>query len=214
MEVVAVLTGDIISSGKISHRDQLIRQLKEVFGLIDHQFSGVSGSFEIFRGDSFQGVVFQPDKALLAAVLIRARLRWWKENGTIQPDARVAIGIGERSYTADRIIESDGEAFRYSGLLVDALKTSGSHLGIETPWKSVNDEARVLIALLDALIDKWSAADAEVVYLQLSEKLTQVQLARRAGISQPAVSKRLIHANLAVIKKAMIRFEQLIKSQV
>lgn len=216
MKFVGVITGDIISSAKVVEREVLLSILKEALSGIDN-ILGTSDSFEIFRGDSFQAIIQEPDKALLAAVLVRTRLRQWKKNGTGKaisitrlPDARIGIGIGGLTFRSDKIIESDGEAFQYSGRLLDEMKSSGKQLSVKTPWEEVNEELKVTAALMDAIIGRWSSQNAEAVYLLLSQRTTQKELAEKIGISQPAVSKRLVHSNIEAVQGALKRFESLI----
>ncbi|MGE5409759.1 MAG: hypothetical protein ACM3MI_02275, partial [Clostridiales bacterium] len=77
MQTFAVITGDIVKSRKIAPKDidSVISSLKEVFGLINDKLLNKEGAFEIFRGDSFQGIVPYPEKALLVSLIIRAHLR-------------------------------------------------------------------------------------------------------------------------------------------
>ncbi|MBL6445647.1 hypothetical protein JMN32_04960 [Fulvivirga sp. 29W222] len=215
--MVAVVTGDIIASKKIEERAQLNEVLKSAFDIVDHKVLKRTGSFEIYRGDSFQGVIEDPSKALLVAILIRARLRAWNyagANGTKPlhdlPDARLSVGIGTVSYKADKVVESDGEAFQYSGLLLDSMKQAGIELAIRTPWDDVNDELAVVCKLLDAIINRWSSAMAEAVCLYLQEEATQLELSTKLKISQPAVHKRLASANIDAVQAALNRFQKLI----
>lgn len=220
--MIAVITGDIVASTKIEERDQLNEVLKDSFRIVDDKvLKTAAGSFEIYRGDSFQGVIKDPAMALLVAILIRARLRAWDytESNDARPlqaipDARVSIGIGTVSYKADKIIESDGQAFQYSGQLLDSMKHSGLELAIHTPWDEVNDELEVTCKLLDALINRWSSAMAEAVYLYLQEDVTQQKLSVKLKISQPAVHKRLASANIDAVEAALNRFQKLITKYV
>lgn len=214
--MVAVITGDIISSKKIGERGHLNDVLKDSFNIVDKVLHG-TGAFEIYRGDSFQGVIEEPAKALLAAILIRARLRAWDYTDTNDtkplqelPDARLSIGIGAVSYKADKIVESDGEAFQYSGQLLDSMKQAGMELAIRTPWDEVNDELGVVCKLLDAIINRWSSAMAEAACLYLQEDVTQLELSAKLKISQPAVHKRLASANIDAVEAALNRFHKLI----
>ncbi|UII31438.1 SatD family protein [Fulvivirga ulvae] len=215
--MVAVLTGDIIASKKIEERAQLNEVLKESFYIVEHKVLKRRGSLEIYRGDSFQGIIENPEKALLAAILIRARLRAWnytdphdaKPLQTL-PDARMSIGIGAVSYKGDKVVESDGEAFQYSGQLLDTMKQAGSELAIRTPWEDVNDELEVVCKLLDAIIGRWSSAMAEATCLYLQDEVTQQELSAKLKISQPAVHKRLASANIDAVVAALNRFQKLI----
>jgi len=77
MGVNTVITGDLVESCRIKDADieVVIKSLKDTFGEINHELLKGKGTFEIFRGDSFQGLIPQPELALLVAIIIRARLR-------------------------------------------------------------------------------------------------------------------------------------------
>ena len=217
----SVITGDIIGSSTVDmEREQLLSFLKETFKEITLELSGViEKPFEIFRGDSFQSVVKQSGKALLISILIRAKLRSFAPirlktksvDNTL--DARIAVGIGKIGFKADKVIESDGEAFNFSGKLLDEITKDGQNLKIKTPWQDVNSELDVECYFIDTIINKWTMEQAEAVYLKLLNDETQQVIAKKLEISQPAVRKRIIGANLRSVKLFIERFENLIASK-
>lgn len=213
----AVITGDIVSSSKIqaSHRDQLLSKLKGIFVNVETIFPDVdiSAPFGIHRGDSFQGVLSKPEFALRSVIYIRASLRSAFENDLdrYKLDARIAVGIGAIDFLPNgRGSEGDGEAFRLSGPVLDKMKGEQLLL-IRTPWKKVNDELQVECALLDAIINKWSARQAEAIVCLIRD-LTQEQTARELNISQPAVQYRLKGAGGWSIDHILQRYENLIRN--
>lgn len=219
--VVAVLTGDVVGSSTIKDRRQLNATLKKLFKQLRKHVPGTVREMEIYRGDSFQGVM-APEHVLRSALVIRAGLRQWDlpKGGSVRkgttmgrlPDARIAIGIGTVSYRSAKVIESDGEAFRSSGRALDRLSGTKARLSIQTPWPEVNDELEVVSKLLDALIGRWSPAASQAVLLSLLTDATQVEVSKKLGISQPAVHKRLGTASLDAVKAALGRFEKLVQS--
>ncbi|MEJ0033885.1 MAG: hypothetical protein WDO15_27725 [Bacteroidota bacterium] len=50
-------------------------------------------------------------------------------------DARVGIGLGKKEYTGKSISESDGEAYQWSGNILDSLKGYQSKWRAKTPWE-------------------------------------------------------------------------------
>ncbi len=214
----SVITGDIIGSSSVyGKRKQLLFAMQKTFKELTLEFSAaIEKPFEIYRGDSFQAVIKQPGKALLISVLIRAKLRSLaltksktKTSGN-KLDARVAIGIGKIGFNADKVIESDGEAFNFSGKLLDEIKNSNQNLKIKTPWQDVNGELEVECYFIDTIINKWTMEQAEAVYLKLLKNKTQQMTAKKLKISQPAVRKRIIGANLKSIELFLKRFEKLL----
>lgn len=101
----AALTGDVIDSSRLDARergrlhdailkagDELRRSFPEL----------VVSDIQLFRGDSLQFLVNDPARSLRAALFFRAALK--SSPVSINPDARLAIGIG----TGDFVPENPG----------------------------------------------------------------------------------------------------------
>ncbi|HYX07468.1 MAG TPA: SatD family protein [Bacteroidales bacterium] len=214
MQIVGVLTGDIVGSTKLTHNDResLMQQLKFYFDKLN-SFNNKKLPFRIFRGDSFQGVSFKPETALLDAVLLRSSLiAATPDTSDYVWDARLGIGIGTIEFHSEDVLEMDGEAFRNSGLMLDRLKNE-ERTGILTPWNEVNEEMAVHSLVIDTLINRWSVAQAEVVAGYLEGK-TQSKMASDIGISQAAVNYRLKTANWHVIDRILQRYKTLISGRI
>lgn len=226
MGVNSVITGDLVKSRKIKDADiaNVINSLKDTFNEINHQLLNGKGAFEIFRGDSFQGLIPKPDQALLVAIILRAHLRTYEPSGVMTgrnkpgkpllfaySDARIAIGIGTVSYNADRITESQGEAFQNSGIAFEAISKENKCLVILTPWEKINSELEVEFQLADALISRWTASTAEAIYHHLLYGKNQKELAAQLKISQPGVHNRLVkYGNINSIHAFINRYHDLI----
>ena len=108
--MIAVITGDIIASRKLKDQTVWSKPLRDLF----NQYGKSPGTWEIFRGDSFQIEVL-PEDALRAALRIKSLIK------TVSPDSdrklkspidvRMAIGIGERGQGSGQISEDNGFAF-------------------------------------------------------------------------------------------------------
>ncbi|MBK8806058.1 MAG: hypothetical protein IPO21_05175 [Bacteroidales bacterium] len=75
---VAVITGDIVNSRHIpsEEREQFINAMKDCFIDLNRTLLAESNAeFEIYRGDSIQAIVTQPELALLASIILRSRVR-------------------------------------------------------------------------------------------------------------------------------------------
>lgn len=209
-----VITGDIVGSSRLtaSQRSHLLSVMKSSFKTIkDILPDGIRAPFEIHRGDSFQGVLSKPEAALRVAIVIRAGLRHGFETKQRRYalDARIAVGIGPIDFLpAGRGSEGDGEAFRRSGPTLDGMK-GDQRLLIRTPWQAVDAELDIECALLDALVNRWSAEQSQAILGQI-RGLTQEEAAREFGISQPAVRQRLKSAGGWAIEELCRRYEQLI----
>lgn len=213
-KLYAVLTGDIVGSSKLkaSQRSHLLSVFKSTFNTIENILPGrVRAPFEIHRGDSFQGVLSKPEDALRVVIVIRTSLRYGfktKQRRNVL-DARIAVGIGPIDFLpSGRGSEGDGEAFRRSGPILDKMK-GDQRLLIRTPWQEINSELDIECALLDALVNRWSAEQAQAIHGQI-RNLTQEQLAKEFGISQPAVRQRLKSAGSWAVEELCCRYERLI----
>ncbi|MCF6154674.1 MAG: hypothetical protein E3K36_05360 [Candidatus Brocadia sp.] len=210
----AVITGDIVGSSRLTtaQRSRLLSVLKSSFNTIkDILPDGIRAPFEIHRGDSFQGVLSKPEAALRVAIIIRAGLRhgFKTKQRRYALDARIAIGIGSIDFLpSGRGSEGDGEAFRRSGPTLDGMK-GDRRLLIRTPWQAVDAELDIECALLDALINRWSAEQSQAILGQI-RGLTQERAAKEFGISQPAVRQRLKSAGGWAIEELCRRYELLI----
>ncbi len=212
-KVYAVVTGDIVNSSALTNeqRTRLLSVLKGSFDKIEPTFGKalLADEIKIFRGDSFQGILDKPEYALQVGILIRAALkaanpgprnRLW--------DARIAIGIGKISYFPTKGSEADGEAFHFSGPILDGLKKS-RRLSVVSADIAFNKELEVECHLLDALIGKWSAEQAAIVEAALAG-INQDELSKQFEISQPAIRKRMQGAGYSAIENFINRYSELV----
>lgn len=168
--------------------------------------------YELFRGDSIQVVVANPEKTLLVGILLRAGVKsMTPKDSDIYWDIRTSIGIGEVEFQADSIRISDGEAFRISGRGLDAMdKTT---LIAKTPWQDVNEELDVTIPFVDDIVCCWTSSQARVVFPALLKHYTRKEIAIILGQSAQNVSKLLITAKEKLIRNSTDRFSKIINSK-
>ena len=204
----AVITGDIISSTSIPFEER--KKLLEIFDKIVNDLQSLCElKCEIFRGDSFQILVEKAELALEVAVLIRAGLKMnTPENSKIIWDARVAIGVGEIEFIDDKVITSDGEAFKYSGRAFDELiKTN---LTIKTRWNNINEELKLSTLFADDIISNWTEIQAFVVYKSLLLKKSKKEIADEKNKSEQNISKISVNAKEKLIRQYINRYYNLI----
>ncbi len=210
--MIAVIKGDIINSRRISDPEQWLVPLKELF----QKWGSTPQQWEISWGDFFQIEIADPADALSASLEIKALVRSialhnsTKKNSPI--DVRMAIGIGEKSYSAERISESNGEAFIYSGERFDTLKKEKITLAVRSPWIDFDDEVNLYISLVSLFMDKWSVSSAEMMQAiwQFPHE-TQAEIGERLGIKQNSVSGRWSRANADELLAVEQRYRSLIK---
>jgi hypothetical protein len=194
----AILTGDLINSKK-EKPDIWLPLLK---GALAH-FGKEPVAWEIFRGDSFQLEV-RPSEALFAAIYIKAAVKQQKHL-----DVRIGIGIGEKSYAADRITESNGTAFVYSGECFDQLKKQT--MAVKTSMPSLDEQVNQLLSLALLTMNNWPPATSLAVKTALENPaLKQNQLAEKLQISQSSVSEALQRGGFEEINHMITYFSKLI----
>jgi len=213
----AVLTGDVVASGALPERAALPGALGEAFDALA-QKGALERRFELFRGDSFQGVV-HPGEALHAAVLIRARMRGLESQGgglDQRPDARIAIGIGALEFAAATVGASDGEAARLSGRALDRLgrDRDGARLAVDTLDDTLRTDLDLIVRFTDSLVTRWRAPGAEVAFLALAApEMTQEEVAARLGVTQSAVSQRRKSAAVDTVLELVQRFRDRVAAE-
>src|SRR5688572_22151866 len=122
--VTSIITGDIINS-RDTHPTIWLPTLKKALAAEGKN----QKTWEIYRGDSFQLEVKNPADTLLTAIRIKAKIKSIKNI-----DVRMAIGIGEKEFPAEKITESTGKAFVNSGEKLESLKKEKQNLAIKTRW--------------------------------------------------------------------------------
>lgn len=213
--IKAVLTGDLIQSRKLDNEgmEKVLNALHASFDEIQEKILKEKGYFEIYRGDSFQILIHEPQLALKVALILKARLLSLFGDSKIKSDARIAIGIGTVRMHNAKIIESQGEAFELSGAELDRMIKESMNLSIGTPWDRPNEEFKVNCLFADSIIGSWSAKTAESVLRYLLYCETQEKQAAYFNVSQPAISKRLYtHGNMKAVDAFMKRFENIIEN--
>lgn len=202
--MISILTGDIIKSRK-NQNVIWLETLKDVL----NTFGGSPKFWQIYRGDSFQLKIENSEKVFYAILKIKSHLK-----STINMDVRIGIGIGEKEFKADKITESNGEAFINSGFAFDNYLKK-QNLAIKTPWQELDEELNIAFDLALLTIDSWTKNSAEVFKLSLeSENITQKEIAEILGITQGSVSERQKRAGFEQIMKLEKRFRKLITQKI
>jgi hypothetical protein len=198
--MIAVLTGDIVASRKLINQEKWLSPLKELF----NSWGKRPINWDLERGDFFQVEIPNPAEALVRALEIKALIKKVesvderKKISTI--DVRIAIGIGDKTYSGETIFESNGPAFIYSGEKFDMLKKQNTTIGVKTPWRDFDEDMNLFLKLAGILIDKWSISSAELMALTLKNpSLTQEEIGKKLGIKQSGVSRRWNRAHVSEI---------------
>lgn len=211
-EDIAVLTGDLVKSSRLSDA-KLLAARNALLAAVDEikrwRKGLVRSKADFFRGDSWQMVLAEPGWSLRAALFLRSRLK--SGEGV---DTRIGIGIGiAQTVSPARASLSSGEAFRLSGESLDQL-TGKTRLAIALSDTVAGESRRwlpVVLAFCDAIASQWKPRQSEIVSSALlPDHLTYEEIA--AGLTLPvskqAVAKSLAGARWAAIKLALDEFER------
>ena len=195
--MIAVIKGDIIASRKLINQAIWLLPLKKLLAT----WGESPRDWVIHSGDFFQVAIKKPEEALRKALEIKALIKnvepldEHKKISTI--DVRMAIGIGEKNYSAESISESNGSAFMYSSEKFDLLRKENITLGLKSAWKSIDDEVNLNLKLAGTFMDKWSVSSAELIQIVLNHpNITQEEIGKQIGIKQNSVSGRWNRANV------------------
>lgn len=176
---IAIITGDIIHS-RTDSKQAWMRLLKKI--LLKQGDS--PKQWEIYRGDSFQ-LETTPEKALQLALLIKATLKELKDI-----DVRISIGIGEKTYNAAKITESNGSAFIRSGEGFDQLKKQT--LTIHSANAEWDEAINIMLSLAMLAADNWKPTTSAIMRISLeNEQSNQQELAKKLKKTQSSISEGL-----------------------
>lgn len=194
--MIAVIKGDIIGSRKIKDPEVWLQPLKTYL----KKWGRSPGVWEITGGDGFQLELKEPEQALQAALEIKALLKSTPVAAgslTGSLDARMAIGMGEKTYAARSISESNGPAFVRSGDRFELLREDKVTLAIRSEFPAFDETINLLLRLALLYMDQWTLSAAAITLLALTHPdATQEELGSRLGIRQNSVSGRWSRAHV------------------
>jgi SatD family (SatD) len=179
LKMIAVITGDIINSRKISPEDWQPR-LKKYFSetIADEE------KWEIYRGDSFQ-IEVDVEKSLEILLCIKSLI---KSNQVI--DVRMAIGIGEKEFKGGKVTESSGSAYINSGESFEKLK--GNTLILKSPFDDFDDYFNPILKLVSFITDNWKPITSETIFYALTHQdLMQKKIAQNLNKDSTTINKAL-----------------------
>ncbi len=217
-KLYAVITGDIVASSKFPEtvRFNLHNVMEEGGQMLRRIFPlAVPWNLEIFRGDSWQVVVSDPSLSLRIALFYRAFLRAHVEKFKVE--SRLAIAVGTIDFIpGNKISAGDGQAFQKSGHLLEKMpklrRMTFAIAGRENT--DIHLALEVVVLLLDALVKRWSARQAQAV-ADVLQGWTQEKIANNfmpKPISQQAVAQHLERAEWPAIGEGLKIFEQCLKN--
>ncbi|HHU96107.1 MAG: SatD family protein [Bacteroidota bacterium] len=210
--MIAVISGDIIGSRKLENQEVWLKPLQNLL----NTWGESPKDWKLERGDFFQVEVSEIAEALKKALQIKALIKRTntveKHKSTSPIDVRLAIGIGEKTYSGDSVSTSNGSAFVNSGEKFDTLKKENITLGIKTPCHEFDEEINLYLKLLSLFADKWSVSSAELAEIVFNKQdITQSEIGELLGVTQSAVSSRWKRANMDEVLEVEKMYRKKIK---
>lgn len=198
--MIAVIKGDIISSRKVKDHEKWLSPLKSLLNTWGQQ----PRNWELAWGDSFQLEIQNPAEALQKAIEIKALIKKIKPSGkqkkTSDIDVRLSVGIGQKTFSGERISESNGPAFIYASEKFEKLKKENVTLGIQSPWPDFDNEINLYLKLAGVFMNKWTTSSAELTEIVLQNPdISQEEIGQKLGIKQNSVSGRWKRACLSEV---------------
>lgn len=200
--MISVITGDIVNSRKLSSNVWM-----DGLKVLLNSFGKSPSDWEIYRGDEFQLEIKSAEEALYTALQIKAYFK------TLKLDARMSIGIGDKTYAAKKISESNGTAFLRSGEVFQTLKKQKVNLAVNTGNTNLDTDLNLKLRLASTFMDSWLPQSAELVQVAMQNPtLSQEGIGQKLGINQAAVSRRRKRAQYDLLLETESYFRQKIKA--
>lgn len=215
MTLQAVLTGDIVGSSKLNQdeREILPKKILEASAMLQDSFSCVPFQIRIFRGDSWQFIVSDPEKSLRIGLMFRSLVQTSFEANPL--DTRIGIGIGSINFLPEENLSSgDGEAFRRSGSALENMDRK-RYLDAFFPefWNwPMTELLREVLLWVDFQARNWTPGQAAAVSGALLGR-TQVGIAKKefqGEITQQAVAQHLKRGGWFAVQSSVALFERII----
>ena len=202
--MVAILTGDVVNSSKLTteQRSALINKLEQFLEVQKKTYSDME--FEIYRGDAVQIKLYQPDKSITLAIIIRVFVL------SLGSDIRISIGIGDIDITEKEIKISSGQAFVFSGHSLDSMK-SRDRLIFKSPYEKLDVDINVVNNIMMALINMWTLNRSKIM-LHLLLGISRDEICKKFGFGNPTLSKTLLGAGYPELKDSIQWAENKINS--
>jgi hypothetical protein len=195
--MIAIITADIINSRTLVNQEIWITPLKTLL----KTYGSTPEKWEIFRGDYFQIEIGDAEEALLLALKIKALIKSisvTEGQKKVSPiDVRMAIGLGTKEYSAERISESNGTAFIHSGEKFEKLKKEKTTLAVQSSFPNFDYEMNLYLKLAVIQMDAWTVNSA-VLFTTLFQdpEKKQTEIGVILGIGQNSVSGRFKRAHV------------------
>jgi len=203
---IAVI-GDIKDSKKINNRSEIQKKLRQVLDEINKKYdTDISSKFIITLGDEFQGLLCNGANTLQIISEIERKMYPIK--------IRYGVGVGAITTEVNKEMSlgADGPGYYKARDAIEYLKedekknqTNAADIRFEVDSENQSTTIMIntILSLLTAIKDLWSERQQEIVWDMLEHQDSQVDVANRLKIKQPAVQKSLAKAKYYAYKDAL-----------
>ena len=210
--MIAVLTGDIVNSTKMSNEtySEVIHSLKGFLREVKQKYQAIG---EVYRGDEFQIQYPDPIDALKSTLLIKLALHLSKFSPKpIQ--CTLSLAYGRYEIYDKKPNTSSGPVFIESGRGLE--KAQRGELLLSFEQESQRDDIKLLNQFLNHLLNKLTKTQAELLYQYIASDFAEhKKLADLTGTTRQNISNRLANIGaflvrdyMAVINKRVILLKE------
>ncbi len=201
------MIGDIKESKKIDNRREVQKRLESVLEEINEEYaSDISSRFMITLGDEFQGLLCNGANTMNIISKIERKMYPIK--------MRFGVGVGEITTEVNKemSIGADGPGYYKAREAIEYLKYNEKRKQINAAdvrleVDSENQESTIMIntilSLMTMLKETWSDRQRQIIWDMLEHQDSQLKVAERLEIKQPAVQKSLSKGKYYAYKNAL-----------
>ncbi len=201
------MIGDIKDSRKLDNRRYVQKKLELVLEEINEEYAkDISSRFLITLGDEFQGLMCNGANAMniiskIERIMYPVRIRFGVGVGEITTEIKKEMSIG-----------ADGPGYYNARRAIEYLKDNEKRKQINAAdvrleVDSINQEPTIMIntilSLMTMLKESWSDRQRQIIFDMLEHQDSQLKVAERLDIKQPAVQKSLAKGKYYAYKNAL-----------
>jgi len=210
--MIAVLTGDIVNSTKMSNEtySEVVHNLKGFLREVKQKYHAIG---EVYRGDEFQIQYPDPIYALKSTLLIKLALHLSKFSPKpIQ--CTLSLAYGSYDIYDEKPNTSSGPVFIESGRGLE--KAQRGELVLRFEQKHHDDSIKLLNQFLNHLLNRLTRTQAELLYQYIASDFAEhKKLAELTGTTRQNISNRLgnigaflVRDYISVINKQVILLQE------
>lgn len=201
------IIGDIKQSKLIDNRNTVQEKLKKVLKEINKKYeSDISSKFIITLGDEFQGLLCKGKNVMHIITDIERKMYPIK--------IRFGVGVGEitTAINSEMAIGADGpgyykarDAIKYLKQNEKKRKTNISDIRIEVQGDNQASTMMIntILSLLTVIKESWTDRQREIIWDMMEYQDSQIDVAKRFHIQQPAVQKNLANGKYYEYKEGI-----------